>query len=141
MFGVSMSGANLAQAVFGGLVGVAATKFIPSAIPNIGLGSSGISRILISLGSAFAAGYAAEKAIGKTFGSAVLFGGLMQTGSVALNAFLPSIGSQIGLTGRRRGVGDLINTRGHVVPSNPVRMPIAPRVTTSGLNRAWGPAF
>lgn len=146
--GMRLSGSEMAQAVLGGLVGVAAAKFIPTAIPNIGLGNSNVVRVLMTGVSAFLAGYAAEKAVGKPFGSAVLFGGLMQTGSVALNAFLPSVGSQLGLSGyRRRGMGDLVDTRNIVVPFNPVQAPmLAPgatnvRVGTDGLDRAFSNAF
>lgn len=142
---MKLSGSQMAQAVLGGLVGVAAAKFIPTAIPNLGLGQGNIVRVLMTGVSAFLAGYAAEKAVGKPFGSAVLFGGLMQTGSVALNAFLPSVGSQLGLSGRR-GVGDLVNTRGLVVPYNPVRAPLPAvptkaRIGQEGLQRAFGNAF
>lgn len=139
----------MVQAVLGGLIGVAAAKFIPTAVPNIGLGTGNVVRTLMTGISAFLAGWAAEKAINRTFGSAVLFGGLMQTGSVALNAFLPGVGAQIGLSGRRRGVGDLVDTRNLVVPYNPVRSPApalpapsgGPRIGTSGLARAFGHAF
>lgn len=130
----------MAQAVLGGLIGVAAAKFIPTAIPNVGLGQGNVVRVLMTGVSAFLAGYAAEKAVDKTFGSAVLFGGLMQTGSVALNAFLPTVGAQLGLSGgRRRGQGDLVNTRGLVVPYNPVQSP--PRIEMDGFTRAFGNAY
>ena len=139
LFGLNVGGNQMAQAVLGGLIGVAAAKFIPSAIP-INLGGGNVVRTLISGISAFIAGWAAQRFVGKTFGDAVLFGGLMQTGSVALNAFLPMIGQRLALS----GMGELVPTSGFVVPSNPVLAPAAPvqaRIGTSGLERAYGRAF
>jgi hypothetical protein len=52
-------------------------------------------------------------------GDAVLFGGLMQAGSVALNSFLPSVGGVIGLQGLGMGVGDIVSGR-FPVPQNPI---------------------
>ena len=87
----------MGKAVAGGLVGVAAAKFLPTMLPSNLVGSN-IMRVVATGVSAFVAGWLAGKA-DRTFGDAVLFGGLMQTGSVALNAFVPSIGKQIGLSG------------------------------------------
>ena len=142
LFGLNVGGNQMAQAVLGGLLGVAAAKFIPSVIP-INLGGGNVVRTLISGISAFVAGWAGQKFVGKPFGDAVLFGGLMQAGSVALNAFLPMIGERIALS----GMGELVNTAGFVVPSNPVMAPaMAPvptgaRVGVNGLDRAYGRAF
>jgi hypothetical protein len=97
LFGQKVAGVQMGKAVAGGLVGVAAAKFIPTMLPA-GLVGSNIMRVIATGVSAFVAGWLAGKA-DRTFGDAVLFGGLMQTGSVALNAFVPSIGKQIGLSG------------------------------------------
>jgi len=97
LFGVKVSGVQMGKAVAGGLVGVAAAKFLPTMLPSNLVGSN-IMRVVATGVSAFVAGWLAGKA-DRTFGDAVLFGGLMQTGSVALNAFVPSIGKQIGLSG------------------------------------------
>jgi len=72
----------------------------------------------------------------------------MQTASVALNAFLPSIYQQLGI-----GLGDLLPGQ-FAVPQNPIRAAIPPpappvqpasggqaRVTMNGLARAYGNAF
>ncbi len=129
----------MAQSVLGGLVGVAAAKFLPAAIP-IRIGGGNIVRVLVSGVAAVIAGWAAGKFIGRTFGDAVLFGGLMQAGSVALNAFLPAL-SPLALS----GMGDLVPTDGFVVPQNPVlapsAVPVNSRVTTDGLTRSFGSAF
>ncbi len=139
LFGSSVGGAAMAQSVLGGLVGVAAAKFLPAAIP-IRIGGGNIVRVLVSGVAAVVAGWAAGKFIGRTFGDAVLFGGLMQTGSVALNAFLPAL-SPLALS----GMGDLVPTDGFVVPQNPVlapsAVPVNSRVTTDGLTRSFGSAF
>ena len=97
LFGSKVSGVQMGKAVAGGLVGVAAAKFIPTMLPSNLVGSN-LMRVVATGVSAFVAGWLAGKA-DRTFGDAVLFGGLMQTGSVALNAFVPSIGKQIGLSG------------------------------------------
>jgi hypothetical protein len=136
LFGQNVSTTVMAQAVLGGLVGVTAAKLIPAALPA-NLRSTPAMRVIVTGASAFAAGFIAGK-VNKTFGDAVLFGGLMQTGSQLLNAFVPSVGQQIGL-------GELVEGR-FVVPQNPLRLPApAPaaqaRVTMNGLTRAFGTAL
>jgi hypothetical protein len=136
LFGQNVSTTVMAQAVLGGLVGVTAAKLIPAAMPA-NLRSTATMRVIVTGASAFAAGFIAGK-VNKTFGDAVLFGGLMQTGSQLLNAFVPSVGQQIGL-------GELVEGR-FVVPQNPLRLPPpAPaaqaRVTMNGLTRAFGTAL
>ncbi len=135
LFGLNVGGNQMAQAVLGGLLGVAAAKFIPSVIP-INLGGGNVVRTIISGISAFVAGWAGQKFVGKPFGDAVLFGGLMQAGSVALNAFLPMIGERIALS----GMGEIVPTGGFVVPSNPVT-PVQARIEPNGLDRAYGRPF
>lgn len=147
LFGRSMNTTQIAQAILGGLIGVTATKLIPANLPPTLVGTP-IMRIVSSAVTAFASGWVAGR-FSQPFGDAVMFGGLMQAGSVALNAFIPSVGSQIGLN----GLGDLVSG-GYPVPQNPImagRMPMvalpdgtygpnAP-VTMSGLSRAFGRAI
>jgi hypothetical protein len=128
----------LLKMIGGGLLGVTATKMIPSYIPSSltsSFGSGGFMAVLISGASAWAAGFVAGK-IDKELGEAVLFGGLMQTGSVALNTFLPSIGGQFSL-------GDLVNGN-FVVPQNPIMagnpMAMAGSAAARGMS-AYGPAY
>lgn len=113
LFGATVSGGKLAQAVVGGLVGVTATKVIVPALP-MQLTSTPLMRSLSSVGVAFGAGWLATK-VDKTLGSAVLFGGLMQAGSVLLNAFVPQIGGSIALS----GLGDFVPAS-FPMPQNPV---------------------
>jgi hypothetical protein len=131
---------NLGTMIAGGLIGVAATKFIPTMIPAGLIPQSNIVRALVSAGAAYAAGMAGEKFVNPTFGNAVMFGGMMQAASVALNSFLPSVGSRIGLNGMR----ELIPGQ-FTVPQNPLRLPPAPpvavRAQTNGLARAYGHAY
>lgn len=105
--------------VGGGLVGVAATKFLPTLIPasiTSMVPSSPITSVIITGIGAFAAGYLAKRFVSPAFGDAVLFGGLMQTGSALLNAFAPaSIARQLALS----GVGDIV-PGWYPVPQNPV---------------------
>jgi len=135
LFGHNVSTGQMGKAVAGGLVGVAAAKFIPTMLPS-GLVSSNIMRVIATGVSAFVAGWAAGKA-DKTFGDAVLFGGLMQTGSVALNAFVPSIGKQVGLSGLTQARFPL--------PDNPIlagMIPAGPAVAANvGSLAAFRSAF
>jgi hypothetical protein len=146
------------QEVFGGLVGVSATKFIASALPA-NLTGTPIMASLSSIAAAFAAGWVGSM-WDKRFGDAVRFGGLMQAGSVMLNAFIPSIGGQLALKGLR-GLGDLV-PGAYPVPQNPLNpaqanypsygrpMPVAAGngtygagapVTMNGIHRAFARAF
>lgn len=155
--------AGQVQEIFGGLVGVSATKFIAQALgtnmPN--LTATPIMASMTSIGAAFVAGWLGGM-WDRRFGNAVRFGGLMQAGSVMLNAFIPAIGGQLSLRGMR-GLGDLV-PGAYPVPQNPLNpgqanypaygrpMPIpagngngtfgpgAP-VTMNGVARAFGRAF
>jgi hypothetical protein len=144
LFGHSITSTQGIKLIGGGIAGVIASKFIPTMLPvsMLGsLGSSAIGRVVITGISAVAAGWAAGK-VDPLFGEGVLFGGLMQTVSVAFNAFLPSLYSSLGV-----GLGDLLPGQ-FVVPQNPIRAAIPPpappanaRVTMNGLARAYGAAF
>jgi len=133
---------NIGTVVLGGLVGVAAAKFIPTLVPaQMQLGGGNVMRTVITGAAAFAAHWVAKRFM-PTIADAVLFGGLMQTASVGLNAFLPSLGRQIGLN----GMGYLADGA-FVVPQNPLRLPppaptpTGSRITVNGLHRAMGVAF
>jgi hypothetical protein len=128
--------------VGGGLVGVAATKYLPTLIPASTLasfGSSSIVSVAVTGAGAFLAGWLAGK-ISKEFGEAVLFGGLMQTGSALLNAFAPpSVSGALALS----GVGDIVPTGMFPVPNNQFRsyVPPAPPSTSSKGVGAFRGAF
>ena len=109
---------EMSKMIVGGLAGVTITKAVPNMLPS-SLTSSPIMRVLSSGVVAFVAGYLGGKFIDKTVGDAIMFGGLMQTGSVALNSFLPSVGATIGLQGLGGGLGDLI-AGNYPVPQNPI---------------------
>lgn len=132
-----LSGTNAAKAVAGGLIGVAIAKMLPGMAPASLQGGKFMNIVLTGV-SAVIAGMAAKKFVDQSFGDAVLFGGLMQTGSVALNTLMPSIGGRFGL-------GELMSGS-YPVPQNPIRAgmaapPVQARVTMSGLSRAFGTAF
>lgn len=118
VFGMA-GGKNMLIMVGGGLVGVAATKFLPTLVPSSitsTLGASPLVAIAITGAGAFAAGWLARRFVGQAFGDAVLFGGLMQTGSAILTAFAPtSLSSQLALS----GVGDIV-PGWFAVPQNPI---------------------
>ncbi len=138
-FGAGHGAVATAKAVAAGLVGVTITKTVPSLIASMSptLLSSPLMRVVVSAATAFASGALATKMLGRDVGHAVMFGGFMQAGSVALNAFVPSIGSVIGLQGLRG-----------LVPSNDILLPynmLAGRAYTSPapMDAAGGfaPAF
>lgn len=141
LFGQSMSPLNTGKTVVGVLVGVTAAKMIPPMLPG-NLTASTPMKILVTGAVAFAAGMLARKA-GSTmsgFADGIVIGGLAQTVSIALNAFLPSIGSQIGLQGvRRPGMGMLV-PGGFPMPQNPVNVaalmpPPAMSAAAAGMGR------
>jgi hypothetical protein len=148
VFGQKVGGLGSFEVILGGLLGVTAAKIIPTFLPASLSSSSPFVKILITGASAYVAAMVAGKVMpGKShFGDAVFFGGLMQTGSIALNAFLPSIGGSIGLSGW--GMGDLVSGTSFTVPQNPLKYiaPPAPaptqaRMSMNGLARAYGSAF
>ncbi len=132
-------GSNMAKAVVGGLAGVAITKIVPGFLPQ-GLISSPILKVAVSGGVAYLS-YMLGKKVGlkEETASAVLFGGLMQTGSVAIASFFSGIPVV-----NRLALGDLVPGR-FTLPENPLRLPPPPptnaRVTTSGIQRAFGYSY
>lgn len=134
IFGQS-SAKEIGFMIMGGLVGVAATKYLPTMIPTTltaGLGAGGgIMQVGISVAGAFVAGW-----IGgmwdRQFGDAVLFGGLMQAGSQLLSMFLNP--NPLALS----GLGDIVATRGFVVPQNPVLQPLAAPAPAKGMGAFRG---
>lgn len=99
----------------GVLAGVFITKSIPRYIPASitgSIGSGSVMAVVVSFGSALAAGYLG-KMIDPEFGEGALWGGIAQAISVALNAFLPQVGGVFSL-------GDLVSGN-FVVPQNPIR--------------------
>jgi hypothetical protein len=152
LFGSSLTSKQGLMILGGGFTGLVAAKFIPTLLPTSmtgSLGASGGGRFVLTLGSAIAAAWAAGKFATPAFADGVLFGGLIQAGSVALNAFLPGVYSSLGI-----GLGDLL-PGSFTVPQNPIRAGMAPaalpapkgasggqaRVTMNGLARAYGNAF
>ncbi len=126
------------------LAGVAAAKFLPTLIPGQFV-SGNLMRTLATGASAFVAQMIAKAVVkDPTVSDAVLFGGLMQTGSTALNAFLPGLAKQLGLS----GMGDIMDANWSI-PENPLRaMPAAAtpaagdaRMGVAGLARAYGSAY
>jgi len=127
------AGMGLAKSVTAGLAGMAAAKFLPTLVPA-GLIQGNLMRTVATGASAFVAQMVA-KSLGQppAISDAVLFGGLMQTGSVALNAFLPGIAASLGLSG--------IMDANWSIPENPLRAmpaPVMPAAKLSGLEYAYG---
>lgn len=148
MFGESITSKGGLKLIGGGLVGVAAAKFLPTLLPTSltgGMLSGGVGRTVITGAAAIVSGMLAGKFVDSRFGDAVLFGGLMQTASVALNSFLPSVYQSLGI-----GLGDFVPGQ-FAVPQNPMRqLPAAPaylpaasgsKVTSTRLASAYNPAY
>lgn len=105
----------------GGFVGLIGAKFLPTLIPASMAGSfmsSNIGRVVVTGVAGYATAIVAGKIGGERFGDAALFGAIIQTASVALNAFLPSLYAQLGIGLGR--VGDLVPGANFSVPQNPL---------------------
>lgn len=134
------SGKSLIEMTGGVLVGVAATKYLPTLIPqslkDMIPSAGGVGGVAITAAGAFAAQYLAEKVMGKgEFSKAVLMGGLAMVGSQLLNLFAPpSLSQALALS----GMGDIVP--GYFpVPQNSVtsRAPVVAMPGVSGLGRAF----
>ena len=129
-----MSGSNLGIAVGGILVGVAATKYLPTLVPSsltASFGSSPIMGVIITAAGAFGASWLAHRFVGnRAFGDAVLMGGLAQTASQILNMIAPpQLSSALALS----GMGDIV-PGWFAVPQNSVtnRAPVMVAPTSGG---------
>ena len=139
IFGKS-SPKDLLKMAGGVVIGVAVTKMIPGWVPASiasSIPSGGIMAVVISAASAWVTGFAIGK-IDPELGQAAMLGGLAQTVSVAMNAFLPS-----SISGTF-SLGDLVNGN-FVVPQNPFRngMASAPAMSAPAARgmSAYGPAY
>jgi hypothetical protein len=134
---------STATVVGGVLLGVAASKFLPTLVPaSLSMGGSNVARIAITGVAAWGASMLAAKFGSAQLAEGVLYGGLAQTASVALNTFLP--GFKIGTVPvALNGMGELM-PGSFSVPQNPLRMAAPPaqaRVQMNGLQRAFGTAL
>jgi hypothetical protein len=119
----------MAKVIAAGLAGVAITKAVPNMLPAGIIPASPFTGSIVSLAVAIGAGIAVNALVkgDPMLGYAVSFGGLMQAGSVMLNAFLPQVGSYIGLQGLGNGMGDLVAGR-FPVPMNPIMAGVPPMI-------------
>jgi hypothetical protein len=102
--------ASVVQAAVGVLVGVAATRAIVAALP-VNITSSSLYSVVAAAAIAVGIWWLGSM-VSPEFGAAAGLGGIAEAGSIALNAFLPQLGSTIGL-------GDFVPGR-FTVPQNPV---------------------
>ena len=103
-FGSHVTPVRLTEYIGAGLVGVAANRALLAALPAT-FTSSNMFATLTSIGIALAQWWLGSM-VSKDLGSAFAFGGLMNAASTALNAFIPSVGSVVSLSGR--GTGDFV---------------------------------
>ena len=97
-FGRQMKIAEMGKVIAGGLVGVGVTKMIVPMLPAT-LISNPLAKGATAIVVAIAAGWGAGK-VSPEFGSAVLFGGLMEAASEILSPYIP-ISQYTGLSGGR----------------------------------------
>ncbi len=138
-FGSQASMSKMAEYVAGGLIGVAVNKAVLPMLPA-SLTGSNLMATATAVGVALAEWWVAGM-LSKDFGAAVGFGGLMNAGSQALNAFVPQVGSFVSLSGYRGGVGDFVPAR-FSVPQNPV-LDAGTGLPTNGalMHSAYPPAY
>ncbi len=141
-FGQSVSIAKMGEYIAGGLIGVTVNRVVLPLLPAQVTGNN-IFATVAAFAIALAEWWAASW-IDRDFGAAVGFGGLMNAGSQALNAFIPQVGSVISLSGPRRGVGDFVPGM-FTVPQVPVIDPgtglaIGGGMMTSAYPTAYGRA-
>jgi hypothetical protein len=138
--------------VLGGLLGVAATRFVGQMIPSQLTGFAGSAgpfvkdlvagAIVAWGGSKIADGGASQTK--SDIAKGVSFGALMQVASTGVQTFIPALRTYgIGIS----GMGYMMPAQ-FPVPQNPLAIPAPPpapansgRVTQSGLARAFGRAF
>lgn len=154
IFGAQRSTGEVVYMVLGALAGMVSTKFLPTMFPRFS--NTNLGRTLTSLVSAvltyLVAGALLKDGKNEYIADSVLLGGLIQTGSVALNAFLPGAARQVGLAG---GLGAFQPAQ-FPVPQNPIlaaasERPVLPAAvppataqkmgSSSGIGRAFGSAF
>lgn len=140
VFGSRLGSGQTLSMIAGGLLGVFAAKVIPGMLP-VSLSANPILRLVTTGGSAWVASLLAGKAFSAPFADAVFFGGLMQTGSVAITTFAPQIGGPLALS----GMGDLVPGR-FAVPQNPLLVPPPPPPPATsgrlnGVRTGFGRAF
>lgn len=155
LFGSSLTSKEGLKLIGGGFVGLIGAKFLPTLIPASMAGSfmtSNVGRVVVTGVAGYVTSIVVSKVMDQRSGDAALFGAIIQTASVALNAFLPSIYQQLGI-----GLGDFVPGR-FSVPQNPLllsqkgqrALPAAPAssvaptgsvMVNSGMGRAYPAAY
>ena len=126
LFGQPLFGRNSIEIISGAFGGLILAKFIPTLFPTSitgGIASSSIGRVVISGISAVVGAWAVSK-INAPAGQGALLGGMVQTLSIALNAFLPSAYASVS---QYSTLGDL-TPGSYPLPQNPIlagRTPVA----------------
>lgn len=133
-FGTHQTPMKLAEYVAGGLIGVTINRLVMPMLPA-SVTSNNFFSTIAAFGVALAEWWLGSM-ISKDFGAAVGFGALMEAGSTALNTFVPQVGSVVGLSGYRRGVGDFVPAM-FTIPPQPAGIGPANDPTT-GMSGAYG---
>jgi len=114
-FGSNASPMQMGQYILGGLIGVTVNRIVLPMLPS-NITSSNTFSTLSAFGLAALEWWLANF-ISKDFGAAVGFGALMNAATQGLNAFVPSVGTTLGLSGR--AMGDFVPGK-YTVPQNPI---------------------
>ena len=97
-FGRQMKIGEVAKVVAGGLVGVGLVKLIVPMLPTT-LTTNNLAKFASAVAVALGLGFLANK-VSNDFGSAVTFGGLMESASIGLSPYIP-VSTYTGLSGGR----------------------------------------
>lgn len=116
-FGQNITPMQMGQYILGGLIGVTVNRVVLPLLPQQLIGTN-IGASLTAFALAAGEWWLASM-FDKNFGAAVGFGALMNASSQALNAFVPTVGSTLSLSGVRRGVNDFVPAM-FTVPQNPI---------------------
>jgi len=112
-FGSHVTPVRVGEYVLAGLVGVAVNRAILAVLPAT-ITSNNLYATLAAGAIAIGQWWLGSM-LSKDLGSAFGFGGLMNASSQALNAFIPSVGSQLSLSGR---IGDFVPAQ-YTIPPQP----------------------
>lgn len=136
-FGAHVTPMKMTEYIAGGLIGLVINKALLPMLPASITGNN-----LFAVGAAIVLAVAewwAFSFVGKDFGSAVGFGALMNAGAQAVTTFIPSVGSSVGLSGRR-GFGDLVSSQPGL-PFWPSSMLMAGQANYTGMSAAYPVAY
>lgn len=134
-FGSSAKPKTVVKAAAGVLVGVGVTRTLVNIVPA-SFTSSNITHTLTAAALALLEWWGFSM-VDPDFGAAVGLGGLAYAGNAALNSFMPQAGQYIGISGVRRGTGDLIKAHLNPYP----QLPGSAGIGSVGVRKVYPSAY